>query len=150
DGAKERSGVNEHLASHIFDLVEEFAGYGFNKSHAAAYAVVAYQTVYLKAHYPVDFIAASMSLDLSNSDKLASFHQDARRIGVKILASDINASQADFSVEPTDDRLGVRYALGAVCNVGLTAMETVVVERKAKGGFKSLHDFAERLEPKAI
>jgi DNA polymerase-3 subunit alpha len=150
EGAKERSGVNEHLASHIFDLVEEFAGYGFNKSHAAAYAVVAYQTAYLKAHYPVDFIAASMSLDLSNSDKLASFHQDARRIGVTIRAPDINQSQADFSVEPGPEGLGVRYALGAVRNVGLMAMEAVVGERKTKGPFKSLHDFAERLEPKAI
>jgi DNA polymerase-3 subunit alpha len=150
EGAKERSGVNENLAAHIFDLVEEFAGYGFNKSHAAAYAVVAYQTAYLKAHYPVDFIAASMSLDLSNSDKLASFHQDARRIGVKVLPPDVNASQADFSVEATVDGLAVRYALGAVRNVGLTAMETVVAEREARGAFKSLHDFAERLDPKAI
>jgi DNA polymerase-3 subunit alpha len=131
-------------------LVEEFAGYGFNKSHAAAYAVVAYQTAYLKAHYPVDFIAASMSLDISNSDKLASFHQDARRIGVKVLPPDINASQADFSVEPTDDGVAVRYALGAIRNVGVAAMESVVGERKAKGPFRSLHDFAERLEPKAI
>jgi len=150
EGAKGRSGVNEHLASHIFDLVEEFAGYGFNKSHAAGYAVIAYQTAYLKAHYPVDFIAASMSLDLSNSDKLASFHQDARRIGVKILSPDINKSQADFSVEPTEEGLGVRYALGAVRNVGLMAMESVVAERRAGGAFKSLHDFAERLDPKTI
>jgi DNA polymerase-3 subunit alpha len=91
EGAKER-GVNENLASHIFDLVEEFAGYGFNKSHAAAYAVIAYQTGYLKAHYPVDFIAASMSLELSNSEKLASFYQDARRIGAKVLPPDLNHS----------------------------------------------------------
>jgi DNA polymerase-3 subunit alpha len=150
DGAKQRSGVNENLASHIFDLVEEFAGYGFNKSHAAAYAVVAYQTAYLKTHYPTDFIAASMSLDLSNSDKLASFHQDARRVGVKILAPDINASQADFSVEATEAGLAVRYALGAVRNVGLLAMGAVVAERQARQPFKSLHDFAERLDPKAI
>jgi DNA polymerase-3 subunit alpha len=149
DGAKER-GVAENLAAHIFDLVEEFAGYGFNKSHAAAYAVIAYHTGYLKAHYPVDFLAASMSLDLSNSDKLASFHQDARRIGVTVLPPAINASQADFSVEPAEEGVAVRYALGAVRNVGLAAMESVVAERKARGPFASLHDFAERLDPKAI
>ncbi|MGE0742266.1 MAG: DNA polymerase III subunit alpha [Hyphomonadaceae bacterium] len=148
-GAQER-GVNENLASHIFDLVEEFAGYGFNKSHAAAYAVVAYHTAYLKAHYPVDFIAASMSLDISNSDKLASFHQDARRVGVTILPPDLNRSEADFSVEPTDNGVAVRYALGAVRNVGITAMESVVAERKARGTFKALYDFSERLDPKSV
>ncbi len=149
EGAKEK-GVSENLASHIFDLVEEFAGYGFNKSHAAAYAVVAYQTAYLKAHYPVDFLAASMSLDLSNSDKLASFSQDAKRVGVQVLAPDLNRSEADFSVEPTETGVAVRYALGAVRNVGLAAMETVVAERKANGAFKALYDFSERLDPKAI
>ncbi|MEQ1616804.1 MAG: DNA polymerase III subunit alpha [Terricaulis sp.] len=149
DGAKER-GVSEGLAAHIFDLVEEFAGYGFNKSHAAAYAVIAYHTAYLKAHYPVDFIAASMSLDLSNSDKLASFHQDARRVGVTVLPPDINSSHADFEVETTESGLAVRYALGAVRNVGLGAMGAVVAERAQNGAFKALYDFAERLDPKAI
>jgi len=150
EGAKER-GVSENLAAHIFDLVEEFAGYGFNKSHAAAYAVVAYQTAYLKAHYPVDFTAASMSLDISNSDKLASFYQDARRIGAPLLPPDLNKSEPDFSVEPLEDGgVAIRYALGAVRNVGVTAMESVVAERNARGPFKALYDFAERLDPKAI
>ena len=149
DGAK-KNGVNENLAAHIFDLVEEFAGYGFNKSHAAAYAVIAYYTGYLKANYPVEFLAASMSLDLSNSDKLASFQQDARRIGVKVLPPDLNASQADFSVEPYEGDYAVRYALGAVRNVGLAAMETLAAERAKSGPFKSLYDFAERVDAKAI
>ncbi|HRE43559.1 MAG TPA: DNA polymerase III subunit alpha, partial [Terricaulis sp.] len=148
-GAVERD-VSEERASYIFDLVEEFAGYGFNKSHAAAYAVVAYQTAYLKAHFPVDFLAASMSLDISNSEKLASFHQDARRTGVTVLAPDINASEPDFNVEKTEDGLAVRYALGAVRNVGLTAMSSVVAERRRGGAFKALYDFAERLDPKAV
>ena len=148
-GAMER-GVTEGKAAHIFDLVEEFAGYGFNKSHAAAYAVVAYHTAFLKAHFPVDFLAASMSLDISNSEKLASFHQDARRIGVEVLPPDINASEADFSVERTERGLAVRYALGAVRNVGLTAMASVVAERARGGPFKALYDFAERLDPKAV
>ncbi len=150
DGAKER-GVNENLASHIFDLVEEFAGYGFNKSHAAAYAVIAYQTGYLKAHYPVDFTAASMSLEISNSEKLASFYQDARRIGAKVLPPDLNHSEADFSVKETEDGdLAVRYALGAVRNVALGAMEALVAERQARGPFKALYDFSERLDAKAV
>ncbi len=149
DGAKER-GVSEGVASYIFDMVEEFAGYGFNKSHAAAYAVVAYQTAYLKAHYPVDFIAASMSLDISNSDKLASLHQDARRIGAPLLPPDLNKSEADFSVDQIEDGVAIRYALGAVRNVGVAAMEAVVDERRARGPYKALYDFAERLDPRAI
>jgi DNA polymerase III subunit alpha len=148
-GAQEK-GVSETLASHIFDLVEEFAGYGFNKSHAAAYAVIAYQTGYLKANYPVEFMAASMSLDISNSDKLASFHQDARRIGVPVLAPDINRSRGDFSVEQTEEGLALRYALGAVRNVSLAAMEALAAERARNGPFKSLYDFAERLDAKAV
>src|SRR5690606_35539261 len=111
---------------------------------------VAYQTAYLKAHYPVDFMAASMSLDLSNSDKLASFVQDAKRIGVTILPPDLNHSEADFSVEKTEEGLAVRYALGAVRNVGLAAMGSVVEERKRGGKFKALYDFAERIDAKAI
>jgi len=149
DGAKAR-GVGEGLAAHIFDLVAEFAGYGFNKSHAAAYAVIAYQTAYLKAHYPVDFLAASMSLDISNSEKLASFHQDARRIGAQVLPPDLNSSEADFSVEKTEDGVAVRYALGAVRNVGVTAMQAVVGERRGNGPYKALYDFAERLDPRSV
>jgi DNA polymerase III subunit alpha len=141
EGASAR-GVDEAKASQIFDLVAQFAGYGFNKSHAAAYAVVAYHTAYLKAHYPVEFIAASMSLDIANSEKLASFNQDARRMGVSVLPPDVNVSEADFSVEDG----AIRYALGAVRNVGLSAMEALAAERKRGGRFKNLHDFAERLD----
>jgi DNA polymerase-3 subunit alpha len=145
DGAKER-GVGEALAGRIFDLVNEFAGYGFNKSHAAAYAVVAFHTAWLKAHHPVEFFAASMSLDLANSEKLATFRQDARRLGVEVVAPDINRSAADFAVE--DGK--VLYALGAVRNVGPAAMDIVVAERSRGGRFRDLFDFAERLDPKAV
>jgi DNA polymerase III subunit alpha len=138
--------VGEDVASHIFELVSEFAGYGFNKSHAAAYAVIAYQTAYLKANYPVEFIAASMSLDLSNTDKLATFVQDAKRLGVKVLAPCINRSAADFSVADG----AIFYALGAIKGVGLAAMQAVVAERDRCGRFHSLYDFAERLETKAV
>jgi DNA polymerase III subunit alpha len=141
-----RNDVGETLAGNIFDLVAEFASYGFNKSHAAAYAIVSYQTAYLKANYPMEFIAASMSLDISNADKLASFRQDARRMGVDVAAPDINRSNADFDVEGGQ----VLYALGAVRNVGLAAMESVVAERERGGRFKDLYDFAERLDPRAV
>jgi DNA polymerase-3 subunit alpha len=144
-GAAERE-VNETLAERIFDLVAEFAGYGFNKSHAAAYAVVAYQTAYLKANYPVEFIAASMSLDLSNSEKLASFRQDASRFNVPVVSPCVNRSFGDFAVEEG----AVLYALGAVRNVGLAAMEALVAERERGGKFRDLFDFAERLDPKAV
>ncbi len=130
----------------IFDLVDKFAGYGFNKSHAAAYAVVSYQTGWLKANAPVEFFAASMSLDISNTDKLAIFYQDARRFGVKVAAPDINRSSADFDVQDGQ----VLYALGAIRNVGLQAMEHVVQVREAGGAFLDLFDFLERIDPKSV
>ncbi|MBV9510196.1 MAG: DNA polymerase III subunit alpha, partial [Caulobacteraceae bacterium] len=127
-GAVER-GIAAGQANAIFDLVAKFAGYGFNKSHAAAYAVISYQTAWLKANAPVEFIAASMSLDISNTDKLAVFYQDARRLGVAIAPPDVNRSGADFEVEGGQ----VLYALGAVRNVGVQAMEHLV-EVRVRGG----------------
>ena len=144
-GAEEND-VPKAKAAEIFDLVAEFAGYGFNKSHAAAYAYVAGQTAYLKAHHPVEFLAASMSLDIANTDKLGVFVQEAKRIGVSVLPPDVNASMADFDVQDGS----VRYALGAVRNVGLTAMEAVVEARQEGGLFKDLHDFAARIDPRAV
>jgi DNA polymerase-3 subunit alpha len=144
-GAKEK-GVEPALAERIFDLVAEFAGYGFNKSHAAAYAVVAFHTAYLKAHFPIAFAAASMSLDIANSEKLASFYQDARRMGVPVAPPDVNASAADFAVH--DGK--VLYALGAVRNVGVSAMQHIVAERRARGPFRDLFDFAERIDPTQV
>jgi DNA polymerase-3 subunit alpha len=144
-GAAER-GVPSEQSGGIFDLVAKFAGYGFNKSHAAAYAVVSYQTAWLKANAPVEFFAASMSLDLSNTDKLAVFYQDAKRFGVKVRAPDINRSGADFEVENGE----VLYALGAIRNVGLEAMRHLVEVREAGGPFVDLFDFLERIDPKAV
>jgi DNA polymerase-3 subunit alpha len=144
-GATER-GVSADQADFIFELVAKFAGYGFNKSHAAAYAVIAYQTAWLKANAPVEFFAASMSLDLSNTDKLAIFAQDARRFGVTVRPPDINRSSADFEVEEGE----VLYALGAVRNVGQQAMEHVVEVRTKGGAFQDLYDFLERIDPKQV
>ncbi|HTP83609.1 MAG TPA: DNA polymerase III subunit alpha, partial [Alphaproteobacteria bacterium] len=149
-GAKER-GVDEAKASQIFDQVDRFAGYGFNKSHAAAYALVAYQTAYLKANFPVEFLAASMTLDVSNTDKLNVFRQEIDRMGSRILPVDINKSAPVFSVEYDEAGKGsVRYALAAVRNVGLAAMEALVAERAKNGPFKDLTDLARRIDPKQV
>lgn len=142
----EKNGISGQQAGAIFDLVDKFAGYGFNKSHAAAYAVVSYQTAWLKANAPVEFFAASMSLDIANTDKLSVFYQDAKRFGVKIQPPDINRSAADFEVENGE----VLYALGAIRNVGLQAMEQVVQIRKEGGPFRDVFDFVERVDPKLV
>jgi DNA polymerase-3 subunit alpha len=144
-GAAER-GVPEPQADAIFELVDRFAGYGFNKSHAAAYAAISYQTAWLKARHPVEFFAASMSLDISNTDKLAVFYQDARRFGVKVRAPDVNRSGADFDVKDGE----VLYALGAVRNVGLEAMRHLVMVREEGGPFRDLFDFVERVDPRLV
>jgi len=137
-------------ANELFDLIDKFAGYGFNKSHAAAYALVAYHTAWLKAHHPAEFFAASMSFDMAQTDKLASFVEDIRRSGIECLPPDVNASRADFSVEDGPKGLGVRYALGALKGVGEKAMDALVAEREANGPYKSLDDFAERIDPKLL
>ncbi|MFC3069998.1 DNA polymerase III subunit alpha [Phenylobacterium soli] len=144
-GAAEK-GVSAAQAGSIFDLVDKFAGYGFNKSHAAAYAFVSYQTAWLKANAPVEFFAASMSLDIANTDKLSVFYQDAKRFGVTIRAPDINRSEADFAVENGE----VLYALGAIRNVGLQAMQHVVEMRREGGPFRDIFDFVERVDPKHV
>ncbi len=133
-------------ANELFDLIDKFAGYGFNKSHAAAYALVAYHTAWLKAHHPAEFFAASMSFDMAQTDKLALFAEDMRRGEIECLPPCINASQAAFAVE--DGK--VRYALGALKGVGEKAMEALVAEREARGPFKSLDDFAERIDPRLL
>jgi len=144
-------GVPEGQASHIFDLVNKFAGYGFNKSHAAAYALVAFHTAYLKAHYPEEFLAASMSFEMANTDKLNVFRQELDRQRIPLLPPDVNASAVSFEVEAGHDgRKSVRYALAAIRNVGTAAMEQLVAERAARGPFGSLADFAARLDPKAL
>ncbi|MFN3353696.1 MAG: DNA polymerase III subunit alpha, partial [Brevundimonas sp.] len=149
-GASEK-GVPEAQSGGIFDLVAKFAGYGFNKSHAAAYALISFQTGWLKANHPVEFMAASMSLDLSNTDKLAVFYQDARRFGVKVVAPDVNRSSADFDVAYDEAGEGaVLYALGAIRNVGLEAMRHVVEVRQAGGPFADIFDFLERVDPRAV
>ncbi len=144
-------GVDERKAVHIFELVDKFAGYGFNKSHAAAYAIVAYRTAWLKANHPVEFLAASMTLDMGNTDKLNVFKQELDRQRIPLLPPDVNRSDAAFAVERTDDdRLAVRYALAAIKNVGAQAMADLVSERRMNGAFASLFDFAARLDHRVM
>ena len=140
------NGVEKQRAGYIFDLVDKFAGYGFNKSHSAGYALIAYQTAYLKANYPVEFIAASMSLDKGNTDKLNVFRRDAAQRGIKLLPPDINTSGIDFTTK--DDC--IVYALAAVKNVGEQAMGHVVDVRNEGGPFKDVFDFARRIDPRQV
>ena len=144
EGAVER-GVDKAQAGTIFDLVAKFANYGFNKSHAAAYALVSYQTAWLKANHPVEFMAASMTLDLGNTDKLNDFVQEARRMGIEVVPPSINRSGVHFDVE--DGR--ILYALGAIKGVGEQAVEHLVAARSNRP-FTDIGDFARRISPRQL
>ena len=141
-GATER-GVAEKTATRIFDLMEKFAGYGFNKSHSAAYAVLSYQTAYLKAHYPAAFMAAVMSADLHNTDRLVTLKDDCRQLKLKLLAPDINTSGYHFSV-PSETT--ILYGLGAIKGVGHAAVESLIAEREENGPYTSLNEFCRRVD----
>ncbi len=150
DGAVAR-GVDAKLAVTIFNLVDKFAGYGFNKSHAAAYALIAYQTAWLKANYPVEFMAASMTHELSNIDKLAPLLRELDRMNIALLPPDVQRSGALFQVEAVPEGTpAIRYALAAVKSVGRGAMEAVERERLSGGPYKNPFDFAGRLGPRAL
>jgi DNA polymerase-3 subunit alpha len=143
-GAVER-GVQKSQADAIFDLLERFAEYGFNKSHAAAYALVAYQTAWMKANYPVEFLAASMTLDMGNTDKLAEFRNEAERLGIKLMPPSINRSGRAFEVEGNT----IYYSLAALKGVGAQAVDLIVAARKDRP-FRDLTDFASRINPRAV
>ena len=145
-GATER-GVAEKTATHIFDLMEKFAGYGFNKSHSAAYAVLSYQTAYLKAHYPAAFMAAVMSADLHNTDRLVTLKDDCRQLGLQLRAPDINQSEYHFSV-PGDDT--ILYGLGAIKGVGRSAVESLIADRETHGPYRSLTEFCRRVDHEKV
>jgi len=150
DGCKEASGIDARRANELFDLIDKFAGYGFNKSHAAAYALLSYQTAWLKTHYPEEFYAASMCFDMHQSEKLAVFVDDLRRNGRVLLGPDMNRSEAEFTVEQTELGHAVRYALAGIRNVGEKAMDQIVAERTACGAFESLEDLFRRMPPGAM
>ncbi|GAA3852885.1 DNA polymerase III subunit alpha [[Pseudomonas] carboxydohydrogena] len=144
-GSVEHS-ISKGQADQIFELLAKFADYGFNKSHAAAYALVSYQTAYMKAHYPVEFIAASMTLDTGNTDKLSEFRAEAQRLGIKVEPPSINRSEGTFTVGGNT----IFYSLAALKGVGSQAVEMIVEARKNGGPFTSLADFAARVPPRAI
>lgn len=143
--------ISADLAEQIFDQAEKFAGYGFNKAHAAAYAQVAYQTAWLKANHPVEFLCASMTLDMGAPERLNVYRQEASRFGVTVAPPDINKSKAVFSsgTGPSGAPV-IYYALAAIRNVGRQAMDAVVEDRERNGPFKSFFDFARRIDPKSL
>ena len=145
DGAA-ANGVDRARAEYIFHLVDKFAGYGFNKAHSAAYALVAYQTAYLKANHPLEFLAAVMTHDIGNTDKLAQLRGEAERIGAAILPPSVNRSERDFSVEGG----AIRYAMAALRNVGRPAVDHIIAAREQGGDFVSIADFASRIDPQFV
>jgi DNA polymerase-3 subunit alpha len=142
DGARAR-GVDARLAAHIFDLMEKFAGYGFNKSHSAAYALLSYQTAYLKAHYPAAFMAAALSADMDHTDKIVTLIDECTHIGVKVMPPDLNTSSYAFAMA---DARTIRYGLGAIKGVGRAAVEAITEERAARGDYRSLIDLCRRVD----
>ena len=150
-GCKKVNDISTDLAETLFDTIAKFADYGFNKAHSAVYAYIAFQTAYLKCHYPVEFMAATMTQDMSNTDKLAVTRQELQSMNITLLLPDINISLPRFSVEKMQDGTkAIRYALAALKGVGETAMRGLVAERDKNGLFKDLYDFARRLDSKAL
>ncbi|MEO8461040.1 MAG: DNA polymerase III subunit alpha, partial [Dokdonella sp.] len=147
ESGAERMGIAPSLASAIFDLMEKFGEYGFNKSHSAAYALVAYQTAWLKAHYPAEFMAAVLSADMDNTDKVVIFLDEARSMGLRVLPPDINASVYRFTA--LDDGT-VRYGLGAVKGVGHGAVDAIVAEREAHGSYQNIMEFCQRVDAQKL
>ncbi len=140
------NGISKDIAAGIFLKIEPFAEYGFNKSHAAAYAIISYQTAFLKTYYPREFIAASMTMDISNQNKLSEFYEELKRLDIKIVRPDINECFSDFRTD--DDKF--YYALGGIKAVGYEAISNIVTERLKNGNFKSISDFLNRINPKDI
>ncbi|HCW51095.1 MAG TPA: hypothetical protein DGR79_03365 [Clostridiales bacterium] len=145
-GGAAKDGLSTEKADEIFDLMEKFAGYGFNKSHSAPYALVAYQTAWLKAHYPVEFMAASLTSVMGSSERVAYYVEECRRMGVEVLPPDVNESQARFTVAGGK----IRFGLAAVKNLGEAAIEAIVAAREEKGPFRSLYDFCRRVDTRLL
>jgi DNA polymerase III subunit alpha len=147
-GCKEKNQIPERKANEIFDLLEKFAGYGFNKSHAAAYAVVAYQTAYLKANYPVEFFCAMMTNDMADTAKLAQYIAEARNFSIEVLGPDVNESLVHFA--PAREGKAIRFGLAAIKGVGEAAVEAILKSRKEVGTFKSLAELCEHVDGRSL
>ncbi|MGE9270743.1 MAG: DNA polymerase III subunit alpha, partial [Verrucomicrobiales bacterium] len=150
-GCRETNGIDEKLANAIFDKIAMFAGYGFNKSHSACYGHISYWTAYLKANFPVEFMAGLLSNEINNTDKLGVFVAECHRMEIEILPPDLNKSKLRFAPERTPSGANaIRYGLAAIKNVGEGAMAQAIQEREANGEFKSLDEFANRLDSKVV
>jgi DNA polymerase-3 subunit alpha len=147
-GCKEKNNIPAAKANAIFDLLEKFAGYGFNKSHAAAYAIVAYQTAYLKANYPVEFFCAMMTNDMAVTEKLSQYIAEARAMKIEVLPPDVNESQMYFA--PAPDGKAIRFGLAAIKNVGEAAVEAILKAREEGGKFKTLAELCERVDGRSL
>jgi DNA polymerase-3 subunit alpha len=147
-GCKEKNQIPEKKANEIFDLLEKFAGYGFNKSHAAAYAIVAYQTAYLKANYPVEFFCAMMTNDMGDTEKLSKYIDEAREFEIEVLQPDVNESEMYFA--PARDGKAIRFGLAAIKNVGEVAVEAILKARSEGGKIKSLSELCERVDGRTV
>jgi len=145
EGCARTNKIPEKKANAIFDLLEKFAGYGFNKSHSAAYGVISYQTAYLKSHYPVEFMAGLLSNEINNTDKISVFVGECKRMGIAILPPDIDKSALKFTPEEHDGKMAIRYGLAAIKNVGEAAMQLSIEERERAGDYISLDDFCGRI-----
>jgi DNA polymerase-3 subunit alpha len=142
-----KNGLTERIAAELFDLMEKFAGYGFNKSHAAAYALIAFQTAYLKAHYPAEFMAATLSADMDDTDKVNSFFEDSVANGLIMLPPNINLS--DYRFVPVDKKT-IRYGLGAIKGTGSSAIAAIIKVRDKSGPFRDLFDFCQRVDKRIV
>jgi DNA polymerase-3 subunit alpha len=145
DGCR-KNRIDDDTADTVFEQIETFARYGFNKSHAAGYSYLAYQTAYLKAHYPREFMAASLTSEMGNTDRVIILMEECRRLDIPVLPPDINSSRAEFIVE--EDK--IQFGLGAVKNVGLGAIEAILTERDKDGRFTSLFDFVARVDLRSL
>ena len=149
-GCARVNGIAEATANAIFEFIARFAEYGFNKSHSAAYGWVSYQTAYLKAHYSVEFMAALLTHDASTTDRLAEIIAECSRMGLKILAPDVNSSSLHFTPEALGQGMAIRFGLASIKNVGSGAMRSVIEEREKLGSFRSLEDFCARLDGRTV
>src|SRR2546423_3716900 len=145
EGCASTNKIPEKKANAIFDLLEKFAGYGFNKSHSAAYGVISYHTAYLKAHYAVEFMAGLLSNEINNTDKISIFVGECKRMGISILPPDINKSGLKFTPETHADKIAIRYGIAAIKKVGEAAMQMSIQERERAGDYTSLEDFCGRI-----
>ena len=145
-----KKGLSSELAAEIFALIEPFAGYAFNKAHSVSYAIIAYQTAYLKANYPVEYMTAFLNTYASHSDRLISAVAECRRMDIHVLAPDINKSQASFAIEEEDGKAAIRFSLTAIKNVGYAAIEPIILAREKGGAFKSIEDFCRRVDLRSI